>query len=66
MRKKTWPFHSQIQRFQGLQVASFMPVITLIIRKNLLSFAHCSIIHLSPLFSSKEIDLARSCSGLFF
>ncbi len=22
--------------------------------------------HLSPLFSSKEIDLARSCSGLFF
>jgi hypothetical protein len=25
-----------------------------------------SILHLSPLFSSKEIDLARSRSGLFF
>jgi hypothetical protein len=43
-----------------------MLVIPHIMNKNLHKFAQCSIIHLSPLFSSKEIDLARSRSGLFF
>jgi hypothetical protein len=33
---------------------------------NLRIFAQCNIIALSPLFSSKKIDSARSRSGLFF
>jgi hypothetical protein len=52
--------------FRHVSLASFMPVIAHITNLNLHSFARCSIMHLSPLFSSKEIDLARSCSGLFF
>jgi hypothetical protein len=38
----------------------FIRVMTFITNKKLLSLARCRIMHLSPLFSLKEIDLARS------
>jgi hypothetical protein len=43
--------------------ATVIPVITTI---NLQFLLQCVIIHLSPLFSSKRIDSARSRSGFFF
>ncbi|WP_233410755.1 hypothetical protein, partial [Rugamonas violacea] len=41
-------------------------MISIITKINWLNILPCSIIALSPLFPSKEIDLARSRSGLFF
>jgi CheY-like chemotaxis protein len=43
-----------------------MMVITIIMNKKLHSFMHCSKMLLSPLFSSKEIDLARCHQRAFF
>jgi CheY-like chemotaxis protein len=40
--------------------------ISIIINQNWISFAHCSIIHLSPLFSSKEIDFSPLLERAFF
>jgi hypothetical protein len=46
--------------------SSFMALISIIINQNWISFAQCSMMQLSPLFSSKEIDFSPLHERAFF
>jgi hypothetical protein len=47
-------------------ITSFMKRISLIMNRNWIFVRQCSIIHLSPLFSSKKIEFGPAASGPFF
>lgn len=47
-------------------ITSFMKRISLIMNRNWIFLPRCSIIHLSPLFSSKKIEFGPADSGPFF
>jgi hypothetical protein len=49
-----------------LGLVLFMSMMSFIIKNNWIYIARCSIIHLSPLFSSKEIDSAHPQRWAFF